>query len=309
MAPPPEPHVSPETAPSPTSGDDRPTAPGPAEKGGDAEGKEPARQIEELARQLAALTETMRREHERAAHREQVIDRLHAENQQLRHGIVQEVLAPVRTALYRLHDTVTRVAARWASDDPPSAELAGPLLAAMADEVAEVLGRTGAERVSVRPGDPYDAALHRPTGTSPVDAGADGTVVEVLADGFVAGDRVLRKASVIVGRADSEAKPDAAKDDAEQVVQDDADGVDGSDDRGGPESRKNGGPDGSGGEDQTARGEDRDGDTDGDTDGGELGGSETGEEPTGPGAESGTEPGTGPGTEPGTQRGKERESE
>ncbi|MEV6984609.1 nucleotide exchange factor GrpE [Sphaerisporangium sp. NPDC051017] len=291
MASPPEPRVPSKKASSPTSGDDHPTGPGTAEKGGDAEGaegKEVARQIEELTRQVAALTETMRREHERAAHREQVIDRLHAENQQLRHGIVQEVLTPVRTALYRLHDTVTRVAARWRSDDPPSPELAGPLLAAMADEVAEVLGRTGAERVSVRPGDPYDAALHRPSGTSPVDAGADGTVVEVLADGFVAGDRVLRKASVIVGRAAAEGETEAAKPD----VQDSADGKgdsDGPGDRGGPESRENGDPDGTDGKEETTRGEDRDGGTDDSTDstdstnGEERRGTDPGEEPTGPG--------------------------
>nr|BFE88560.1 hypothetical protein GCM10020093_111610 [Planobispora longispora] len=34
-----------------------------------------------------------------------------------------------------------------------------------------------------------------------MEAGRDGRIVEVLADGFVAGDRVLRKAGVVVGRA------------------------------------------------------------------------------------------------------------
>ncbi|MEO3812408.1 nucleotide exchange factor GrpE [Sphaerisporangium sp. B11E5] len=166
--------------------------------------KELTRRIEELSRQVTALTETTRREHERAAHREQVIDRLHGENQQLRHGLLQEALAPVRAGLFRLHDTVSREAARWQGENPPSAELAGPLLAATADEVAEVLGRAGAERAGVRPGDPYDAALHRPVRTVVVEADADGTVVEVLSEAFTAGERVLRKAAVVVGRATEE---------------------------------------------------------------------------------------------------------
>ncbi|WP_424534794.1 nucleotide exchange factor GrpE [Sphaerisporangium viridialbum] len=163
--------------------------------------KELARQAEELTRQLAALTETVRREHERAAHREQVIDRLHAENQQLRHGLLQEALTPVRAGLYRLYDTLVREGTRWQGPNSPSPELAGPLLSALADEVAEVLGRTGAELLTVEPGDAYDPALHRPARTAEVGSGADGTVVEVLVEGFAMGDRVLRKASVVVGRA------------------------------------------------------------------------------------------------------------
>ncbi|MBB6474704.1 nucleotide exchange factor GrpE [Sphaerisporangium rubeum] len=173
--------------------------------------KELTGRIEELVRQVAALTETARREHERAAHREQVIDRLHGENQQLRHGLLQEALAPVRAGLFRLHDTLSRESARWQGADPPAAELAGPLLAAAADEVAEVLGRAGAERAGVRPGDPYDAALHRPVRTVAVEAGADGTVAEVLTEAFTAGERVLRKAAVAVGRATQESGGEPAE--------------------------------------------------------------------------------------------------
>ncbi|MDH2424623.1 nucleotide exchange factor GrpE [Sphaerisporangium sp. TRM90804] len=163
--------------------------------------KELARQIEELTRQVAALTETARREHERAAHREQVIDRLHTENQQLRHGLLQEALTPVRAGLYRLHDTVAREAARWRGPEPPPAELAAPLLEAVAEDVAEVLGRTGAERAGTEAGAAYDPALHRPARVAAVGPEADGTVVEVLADGFAMGERVLRKATVVVGRS------------------------------------------------------------------------------------------------------------
>ncbi|WP_239136916.1 nucleotide exchange factor GrpE [Sphaerisporangium rufum] len=157
--------------------------------------------IDELAGQVGAVAAAAGREHERAAHREQVIDRLHAESQTLRRGLLEEALTPVRAALYRLHDTVAREAARWSSPEPPEAGLAGPLLAAIADEVAEVLGRTGAERLAVAAGDAYDAARHRPAGTEQVAPESDGTVVRVVAEGFASGERTLRKASVIVGRA------------------------------------------------------------------------------------------------------------
>lgn len=168
----------------------------------------PVRRLDVLARRLAEVEETMRREHDRAAHRERVIDRLHAENQELRHGLLEEALNPVRAGLYRLYDNARRQAARWRAE-PPSPEHAASLLEALADELAEVLGRAGAERIPVRPGDLYDPVIHRPVRTAPVGPDADGTVVEVLADGFAGvargGDgaireRVVRKASVVVGR-------------------------------------------------------------------------------------------------------------
>jgi molecular chaperone GrpE (heat shock protein) len=166
--------------------------------------------LDSLVRRLAGIEEAMRREHERAAHREQVIDRLHAENQDLRHGLLQEALTPVRTALYRLYDTAAREAARWRGREPPPAERVASLLEAIADEVAEVLGRAGAELLPVEPGDAYDPVVHRPVRTRPVPPAEDGTVVEVLTEGFVSvtaaslgapRERVVRKAGVVVGRA------------------------------------------------------------------------------------------------------------
>ncbi|GIH25561.1 hypothetical protein Aph01nite_38710 [Acrocarpospora phusangensis] len=152
----------------------------------------------DLENSLARLAEQVAREHERAAHREQIIDRLHAENQDLRRGLLQEALTPVRSGLYRLYDTVTREAARRATLDRGDDVV--PLLEALAEEVAEVLARTGAERLEVSPGDPYDPALHRPLRTEP---GEDGRVTAVVSDGFrlAEQDRVLRKAAVAIGKA------------------------------------------------------------------------------------------------------------
>jgi molecular chaperone GrpE len=184
--------------------------------------------LDEVCLRLAALTTEIRREHERAAHREQIIDRLHGENQELRHGLVQEALAPARNGLYRLYDTVRREAAHWRGPEPPAAGHAGALLEAIAEEVAEVLARTGAERLPVEPGDGYDPSRHRPVGVEPVEAGRDGRIVAVLTDGFTAGERVLRKAGVVIGRA-PEPRPAGERNDAHNDHHDNHDHDEGND--------------------------------------------------------------------------------
>jgi molecular chaperone GrpE (heat shock protein) len=153
-----------------------------------------------LAAELARLAAAVEREHERAAHREAVIDRLHEDVQMLRRGELQALFEPVRAVLYRLHDLTGRESRRWA-DDPPEPEHAATLLAAVSDEIAEALARTGVERFVTRPGDPFDPTRHRPVAVETVeDPALDGVVVGVCADGFERADRVVRKAEVRVGR-------------------------------------------------------------------------------------------------------------
>jgi molecular chaperone GrpE (heat shock protein) len=161
-----------------------------------------------VAAALDRLTEEVRArfkdDHDRAVHREQVIDRLFEENRALRHGLLQEALAPVQAGLYRLYDLACREAARLRGA-PGDEGRFGSLLEAIAAEVAEVLARTGAELIEAGPGDPYDPARHRATGTAP---GPGGQVVAVAAAGFRQGERILRKADVVVGVAAGRADGD-----------------------------------------------------------------------------------------------------
>jgi molecular chaperone GrpE len=146
---------------------------------------------------LADLARTAGRAHDRAAHREHVIDRLHEENGRLRHNELQAAVEPVRTSLYRLYDLVRRESERESADPAHTPKL----LAAIADELAEIIARTGVERMPVHEGDPFDPARHRPAGTRDVDdADLDGTVVSVQRAGFVRGEKVVRRAEVIVAR-------------------------------------------------------------------------------------------------------------
>lgn len=153
--------------------------------------------LEHLCGVMADLVLTVGREHDRATHRERVIDRLHEENQRLRHNELQAAFEPVRTSLYRLYDLVRRESERETADPAHVPKL----LAAIADELAEIIARTGVERMPIDEGDPFDPARHRPAGTHDVDdAELDGTVVTVQRAGFVRGEKVVRRAEVIVAR-------------------------------------------------------------------------------------------------------------
>jgi molecular chaperone GrpE len=153
--------------------------------------------VEGALRQLADKVE---REHERAAFRESIIDRLHEENQELRRDQLATALEPVRARLYRLHETLRREARRWASGPAPDVEHVAPLLDALADDVVDTLGRTGVEPLEVTVGERFDPARHRPREAVVVDDETRvDTVVEVLATGFASGERVVRRADVAIG--------------------------------------------------------------------------------------------------------------
>lgn len=157
---------------------------------------------------LRQLAERVDRDHERAAFRESIIDRLHEENQELRRDQLATALEPVRARLYRLHETLRREARRWASGEAPGVEHVAPLLDALADDVVDALGRTGVEPLDVEVGERFDPSRHRPREAVAVDdAARAGTVVEVMTMGFASGERVVRRADVVVGRA-AEANPD-----------------------------------------------------------------------------------------------------
>ncbi|MGA8117100.1 MAG: nucleotide exchange factor GrpE [Actinocatenispora sp.] len=165
---------------------------------------------------LAQLQTSVAREQERAAFREEIIDRLHNENQQLRRSELEATLEPVRAGLYRLYDYARREADRWAlagRENPNASQQSdaslysmfsgqvGALFAAFAEEAVEVLARTGVEPFEVAKGERYDMSLHRPVDTVPVDDPEwDGLVVETISSGFVRGEQIARRADVVVAQ-------------------------------------------------------------------------------------------------------------
>ena len=150
--------------------------------------------LEQIRAQLAAG-------HERAAAREQIIDRLHEENQRLRAGERQLVLRPLLVDVQKLRDGLLREATLLPADFTP--QQAAALLASFAGTAEMALERGGVLVVRPEPGTPFDPAVHRPAGVVPARAAdEDGTVHGVSADGYLdmVTGRALSPAAVVVRR-------------------------------------------------------------------------------------------------------------
>lgn len=136
--------------------------------------------LSELASRLSRVEEQLAGFHQRAAHRESVIDQLHAENQLLKSGLGRVVLEPVVTDLIRLHDHLSGEARRQAEEGQDA-----KLAQSFADEVAQTLERCGIDMYTAAPGDPFDPIRHNPgTVVDCPDEAQHNTVAEVTGAGF-----------------------------------------------------------------------------------------------------------------------------
>ncbi|MEU8826399.1 nucleotide exchange factor GrpE [Streptomyces sp. NPDC048636] len=152
-----------------------------------------------LERAVAEFTTALARQQDLADRREEIITRLHTELQELRRGELDAALDLVRHGLIRLHDRILRQAEQI--DAPLDTGELRTLLRALADETADTLAGTGTERYAPEEGEPFDSASHRPVGRAgAASPEADRTVARVVAAGFTRGERVVRKAEVVVAR-------------------------------------------------------------------------------------------------------------
>jgi len=88
-------------------------------------------------------------------------------------------------------------AAREAGDDGPLAMG----VAATVTQILDVLKRHGATKIACGPGTVFDPNLHQAVMQQPTDDFEPGQIVQVLQQGFMLHDRVLRPTSVIVAAA------------------------------------------------------------------------------------------------------------
>jgi molecular chaperone GrpE len=156
-------------------------------------------QVAALAAELATLRTELARGHDRAAAREQIIDRLHGENERLRAGERLLLLRPLLTDLQRLRHELLRESCRLPED--LTAERAGELLRSYAHNLELTLERGGVRVVEPDVGATFDATTQRVTGTVPTDEPTrDATVAEVVVDGYfdVEANRVVQAATVRV---------------------------------------------------------------------------------------------------------------
>jgi molecular chaperone GrpE len=116
---------------------------------------------------LARLADDSRRYHERAAYREDVIDRMHAELDQLRRGERRSMLRPLLSEVCRLRDDLLRQAAALPADfDGPRA---GTLLRSYAESIEIALADNGVSTYEPEPDDQFEPRGHRAVGRLPSD--------------------------------------------------------------------------------------------------------------------------------------------
>ncbi|MBL7258032.1 nucleotide exchange factor GrpE [Paractinoplanes lichenicola] len=161
----------------------------------DEETVEPAPGPDPVAERVAELTDLLGRElpelrlqitraHERAAAREQIIERLHDENQKLRAGERQLLLRPLLTDLQRLRHDILQTVARLPEEF--GAEQTAKLLHSYAYSLELTLERGSIVVVTPEPGSAFDPAAQRAMGTVPATGPEqDGTVAEVITDGYL----------------------------------------------------------------------------------------------------------------------------
>ena len=180
-------------------------APGNADPAGRSTGSEPslaegpdAVPGEVLARLEDRLDEALRL----ARRRDELIDKLHSENQRLRQGELHTAMLPLLRDLMRLHDDLERIV----EVDPAAHDTV-----LIRDALADALARNGITRFVPGESEPFDSAQHAAVGSEPVDdPQRDRTICAVRRAGFRRDDgSIVRVADVAVRRYRSAAPSDS----------------------------------------------------------------------------------------------------
>jgi molecular chaperone GrpE len=168
------------------------TEPCDVEEGADEQG-------DVLARLEARLEEAQRLQ----ARQSDLVDRLHAENQELRAGELRNTQLPLIRDLLRLHDDIGRIRKAAGEGDTD--------LRMVQDSLLDTLSRNGVEPFVPGQGESFDSRLHAAAGVVPTeDESLDRAVEEVVRRGFRwDSGEVIRVAEVRAYRYQSSA-PDSS---------------------------------------------------------------------------------------------------
>lgn len=178
---------------------EKPTVPPsalPAQRDGNAALPAPLAQVSsyDLAVMQAELT-ALRAE---TIHTNEILDRLHAENERLRRGEVEQLLQPVFRDLLKLSDDWTAMAASWESKDAATPADVANKCRNVAEDAKLILERYGVDSFAPDIGATIERRQHRVVGKIPAESSeTDNTVAEVRRPGYVYGEKVIRFAEVI----------------------------------------------------------------------------------------------------------------
>jgi len=152
---------------------------------------------ESLNRKLDALQTVFDRELRAEATREKVVDRLHAELQEYKQGLLLGILKPVFVDLIQLHDDMGKMVAAQAEAEGDVARLLD-LIRGFQQGIEDILYRQGVEPFSLET-DAFDPRRQRALSTVTTDdPDRNKRVATRLRKGFQSGDKVIRPEMVTV---------------------------------------------------------------------------------------------------------------
>jgi molecular chaperone GrpE len=152
---------------------------------------------EDLNRKLDALSTLFNREIRAESTREKVVDRLHAELQEYKQGLLLGILRPVFIDLIQLHDDMGKMVAAQPEPEGEVARLL-ELIRGFQQGIEDILYRQGVEPFA-QADDAFDPRRQRALSTVPTeDSTLNKRVAARLRKGFQAGDRVIRPEMVTV---------------------------------------------------------------------------------------------------------------
>jgi molecular chaperone GrpE len=152
---------------------------------------------ETLHRKLETLQTLFEREIRAEATREKVIDRLHAELQEYKQGLLLSTLRPIFVDLIQLHDDIGKIAEAQAEGDGEVGRLLG-LMRGFQQGIEDILYRQGVEPYT-QEGEAFDPRRQRAVATVPTeDADRNKQIAARHRKGFQAGDKVVRAEIVSV---------------------------------------------------------------------------------------------------------------
>jgi molecular chaperone GrpE len=138
---------------------------------------------QEIIERLELIEQRAAEYHRRSAHTENIIDRLHAENQELRDNARSSVFEPIAADLIRLYDGLTGEAERLAGAE--AAPAIAKLMMSFADDVELVLDRCGFEPVRATAGDSFVVSEHAAVAVDITDdESLNNTIAGVVATGL-----------------------------------------------------------------------------------------------------------------------------
>lgn len=153
-----------------------------------------------LGHKLDALQTAFNREVRAESTREKVVDRLHAELQEYKQGLIFGILRPVFIELIQLHDDIGKLAAgsTTGTDTPPEVQRLLGLILGYQQAIEDILYRHGVETYT-HDADTFDPRRQRAFSTVTTDdASLNKTVATRVRPGFQSGDKVVRPEVVTV---------------------------------------------------------------------------------------------------------------